>query len=353
MSFLKKYFKIYGVLFVLGIFFVSCESICDLLLPTVSQNIIDDGIQKSDMHYVIHMGIIMFSIVAAGALFACIRNIIACTVSQKFGADLRFDLFSKIQKLSVADTDRFEGGSLVTRLTNDITQLTNFSAGLMRVIVKAPVLCIGSILMIWMNNYYMLPVFLIAVVYAFFTIFMSIHFSYPQFKKVQESIDRVNVVMREYLAGIRIVRAFGRYDYERSRFDESNSDLSHTTMKATRILAIFNPLMMLGINVSIAIIIWLSSHWINLGNMEVGQMSAAIMYMGQLLTSLTMISNFLNNFARTKASTERIGEVMSTEEDPALKDLPGAEMPETASIQFHDVCFTYPKSSGEAALTDI
>ena len=361
MRHLKKYWKKYKLLFFLSVFCVSCEEICDLMQPRFMSRLIDNGAVMQDLDYVINTGLIMLGIAGAGAVFAMIRNISASVASQNFGADLRHDMFSKIQSLSVEDMDKFEGGSLVTRMTNDITQMQNFTNGMMRVFFKAPIMCVGAIIMVTTLNYRTMPIIAPVIVIVVFIIALSMKFTYPRFAKVQQALDKLNTTMREYLAGIRLVKAFRRFDEEEKRFSESNDKLADNTVKANRILAIFSPCMALFVNFGIAAVIFFGANWIELEDMHVGQIMAFVTYMTQILNSLGMISNVLNMFVRVKTSHERIREVFDVDisDHPvnadALPPLQGGEFCTTskAHIVFDNVGFEYKGSTGQAALSGL
>ena len=355
MRHLEKYWTKYNGLFFLSIFCVSLEAACDLLQPRLMSRLIDDGAIKGDLDYVVHMGLFMLLTAGAGALCAIIRNISASVASQRFGADLRHDMFAKIQSLSVEDMDKFEGGSLVVRMTNDITQMQNFAGGMMRIFFKAPIMCMGAIAMAATLNYRTIPVMAPVVALVGFVIWLSMKLTYPRFAKVQKALDRLNTTMREYLAGIRLVKAFRRFAEEENRFSEANGHLADETIKANRILAVFSPMMALCVNLGIAAAIFLGTRWIGAGEMQIGEIMAFVTYMTQIMNSLGMISNVLNMFVRVKTSHERIREVFEVETHETTT---GASRPadtDTAAphIAFDNVSFGYKGSTGQEALSGL
>ena len=356
---MKKYWKQYKWLFFLSVFCVSCEAACDLWQPKFMSTLIDEGAAKQDLGYVAQTGLFMLAIAGAGAVFAVIRNISASTASQKFGADLRHDMFAKIQSLSVDEMDRFESGSLVTRMTNDITQMQNFINGMMRIFFKAPIMCAGAIIMAATLNYRAMPIIAPVVVCVGFVIGLSMKMTYPRFAKVQRALDRLNTTMREYLAGIRLVKAFRRFDEEENRFSEANGNLAASAIKANRILAVFSPFMALFANFGIAAVIFFGARWVDLGNMRVGEILAFVTYMTQIQNSLNMISNVLNMFVRVKSSNERIREVFETDFSGLAGKTDAALPPGTIAkkartqIIFDNVGFKYKGSTGQAALSGL
>jgi len=353
MKYLNTYWHKYKRLFLLSVTCVACEAVCDLMQPRMMSRLIDNGAAVSDLEYVIRTGLVMLGITGLGALFALTRNISASYASQGFGADLRHDLFAKIQHLSVADMDRFEGGSLVTRMTNDVTQLTNFVNGMMRVFFKAPIMGAGAVVMAVTLNIRTGLVIIPVVIAVGFVIAMSMRMTYPRFARVQQALDRLNTSMREYLAGIRLVKAFRRFREEEGRFAAANEGLTNETVRANRVLAILSPCMALGVNLGLAAMILLGARWVGAGDMRVGEIVAFVTYMTQLLSSLGHISNILNMLVRVKTSNERIGEVFAAEIPPEARSKKQEARDNIPLLAFSDVCFSYPGATGQAALEDI
>ena len=209
-----KYFKKYKIPFLTAIFCVSCEAFCDLLGPTLMARIIDSGIERQDTGQVLHFGALMILVTGAGAVFAVIRNILASNVSQRAGKDLRGDLFEKIMHFSEAGADRIESGSLITRMSNDTTQVIQFINGIMRIFMKAPVTCIGSIILATFLNWRLSFIIYGVVAAVAAMIILSMKLSYPRFAVLQKAMDQVNRVVQEYLIGVRLVKAFGTYEEE-------------------------------------------------------------------------------------------------------------------------------------------
>ena len=340
MGYLQKYIKKYGVLFTVAILFLIVEAICDLLLPTILATMIDKGVANKDLSFVLDMGGLMLLVTAIGALAVISRNIISSNISQKMGAELRFDLYKKIQSFKLEQLNRFEAATLVTRLTNDVTQVQVFVNGLMRIMVKAPIICIGSIIMAVRLNASISWILLIIIPIVAVIIMLNLKLSFPFFIKVQKVTDRLNGVMREYLSGIRVIRAFNRSQFEKERFEERNDDLATTSIKANRVMSVFNPGIMLTINFGIVLVLLVGSWNINNGQMQVGEIVAYVNYMTQILFSLSMISMIFNSFVRAKVSAGRIGEVFHTKEVPAREDATDEAVPEEG-IVFNQVSFSY------------
>jgi ATP-binding cassette subfamily B protein len=355
-----KYFSKYKFLFITAVFFVFMEALCDLMQPTIMARIIDDGIKNGMLGVIIRYGLLMLGITACGAGFAAIRNILASRVSQSFGADLREDVFKKIIDFSESSADKLESGSLITRMTNDTSVITQFINGMMRIFVKAPVMCVGSIVLAVIMSVQMSMILLSAVAVVTALIVISMRLSYVRFAKVQKAIDKVNSAVQEYLLGVRLVKAFGRYDDEEKKFGAANGNLAEKSISSQLVVAWFSPLISLSINIGIALIIYFGSVLFTGGSIEVGKISAFLSYMTQILASLIMITNVFNMFVRTKTSTERIKEVLASEVDFAgAVDYGGEKSPAenvkayAADLEFKNVTFAYPNGSGLPALSDL
>ncbi|TBL81702.1 ABC transporter ATP-binding protein [Paenibacillus thalictri] len=357
MHFLQKYLKKYGKPFSLAVLFLTCEAVCDLLLPTLMSKIIDVGVAEQRMDYVLKMGGVMIGITAAAAVISLSRNVIASTVSQRFGTELRSDLFRKIQTFSFDNVDQFDRASLVTRLTNDVTQVQNFSNGLMRIFVKAPLLCIGGLIMATRLNPQLSVVLAVVVPVVGVLIVLNMKVGFPRFLNVQKALDKLNSIMREYLSGVRVVKAFNRFDFEVEKFDRTNREYQSRSVQAMRAMAFFNPGIILTVNLGIVAVVWYGGHRVMQGHMQVGHIIAFINYMTQILFSLMMISMVFNMFIRARASAGRIGEVLMQEsggqphESGSRQDAePG---PANGSIAFENVSFSYEGTVGEPVLKNV
>lgn len=347
----RRYLKKYGMMFVIGVTCVFFEAMCDLMQPTILARIVDDGIKASDMTIVLNLGGIMLLVSGIGACFAFARNWFSSTVSQSFGADLRSDLFKKMTKLSLSSVDRLESGSLITRITNDVTQVTHFVNGMMRFFFKAPLSGIGSIVLaVMLNPRLSLILFGVIGIVAIF-ISISMRMSYQRFARVQYALDRVNTVVQEYLMGVRLVKAFGRFKQEEERFETANNDLALKNVSAQRVITLFAPLMSLTVNLGIAATIYVGSLMFRAGTAQVGQIIAFTQYMTQIMAALMMIINIFNTFVRTKASTERIEEVLCQEEEPSGAG--GINIDAAGTLKFEHVFFSYSEGGDKPVLKDI
>jgi len=353
MKFLKKYIDKYWKIFCTGVVCLTIEAACDLMQPTIMAKIVDIGVAGKQMDYVLKMGGIMILITLIGAAAAVGRNIIASNVSQRFGTEMRYDLFEKIQNLSFENIDKFEGASLVTRLTNDVTQVQNFVNGLMRIFVKAPLLCIGSLIMAIRLNAHLALILVVVVPFVGLLISINMKVGYPFFVKVQKALDGLNSVMREYLSGVRVVKAFNRFGYEKERFEDANIEQAKASINAMKVMAIFSPAVTLTINLGIVMVLWLGGFRVNNGSMHVGEIIAFTNYMTQILFSLMMISFVFNTFIRARASAERIGEVFSLKNTMDSPLHPVEKFKLKGKVEFEHVYFSYAGAGGEPVIKDI
>lgn len=343
MDFLKKYIKKYWIPFIIAIVFLIIEAACDLLQPAILADMVDNGVANRDLDYVLKMGFVMVAIVILGAICAIGRNIISGNVSQSFGSDLRLDLYKKIQSFSFENINDFDRSSLITRLTNDVTQLQNFINGLMRIFVKAPILCIGSIVMAARLNMKMAWILIIIVPIVFCIIYINMKVGFPLFKRVQDAMDKVNGMMREYLAGVRVVKAFNRFKYEKDKFEKGNKELEQVSIKTNRVTAIFSPGMSILINLGIVGVLWIGAIGTTKGTVTVGEIMAFINYMTQILFSLTRISFIFTTFVRARVSFNRVSEVFNKEDTIEEKTFKREEKIQ-GKIEFKNVNFSYKQS---------
>jgi ATP-binding cassette, subfamily B, multidrug efflux pump len=347
-KYLKKYWKPFSV----AVLFLTLEAVCDLLQPTIMAKIVDVGVVNRDLNYVIKMGGVMLGVTLLGALAASTRSIVASITSQNFGSELRFDLFRKIQQLSFKNINRYDRASLITRLTNDVSQVQMFMNGLMRIFVKAPLLAIGGLIMATRLNIHLSIVLAVVVPMVAILIIFNMRISLPLFSKVQNALDKVNSVMREYLSGVRVVKAFNRFDYEIDKFSGYNEDFQDKSIAASRVLAIFGPIIMLVMNLGIVVVLWFGGFGVDNGTVQVGHVIAFTNYMTQILFSLMMISMVFNMFVRAKTSANRIGEVLA-EEDDMTWNRESTTSTEGGRIDFENVTFSYEGASGDPVLKNI
>ena len=331
-------------------FCVACEALCDLLGPTLMAQVLNIGILGSQLSAVMHWGGLMLLVTAIGAGFAVTRNILASRVSQRLGADLRYDCFQKIMSLSEAGADQIEAGSLITRMTNDTSQITQFVNGIMRVFMKAPITCIGSIVLASILNLRLSAIIYAVVLITGLLVYYSMKLSYPRFTLYQRAMDRVNTIVQEYLIGVRLVKAFGTYDEEAGRFGDANGNLMQKGVRSQRVITVTSPLITFVVGIGTVLAIYFGSGLFVQGQTQPGDISAFVTYMLQMLTSLMTLTNVFNTFVRTRASSRRIGDVFACDND--FPDT-GDRTPLRGVVELDHVTFTYPGGSGVPAIKDV
>lgn len=355
MNSFNKYIVKYWKPFSLAVIFLTLEAICDLLQPTIMAKIVDVGIMNRDLDYVFKMGAVMLGVTFLGAIAASTRSIVASITSQNFGSELRLDLFRKIQMLSFTNINRYDRASLITRLTNDVTQVQMFVNGLMRIFVKAPLLALGGLIMAAKLNVHLSIILAFVVPMVAILIIVNMKISLPLFTKVQNALDKVNGIMREYLSGVRVVKAFNRFDYEIHKFSGFNQEFQDKSIAANRVISIFTPLVILVMNVGIVVVLWVGGYGVEKGSIQVGHVIAFTNYMTQILFSLMMITMVFNMFVRAKTSVNRIGEVLAEEDQMKWKyESTSTKLVNTRGrIDFENVSFSYEGASGEPVLKNI
>lgn len=350
---LLKYLKPYWKAALLAPLLMCVEVAADLAQPTLMAHIVDAGIAGGNLGLIVRTGLLMIAVVLVGAAGGIGCTVYATRAALCFATDLRRDLFRKVQAFSFANLDRFPSASMVTRLTNDVVQLQNLVLAMLRILVRAPLLCLGGIVMAVALNARLSMILLAAVPVLLAGLLLLIRGSFPLFTEVQKRLDRVNAVMQENLAGIRIVKASVREEHEEGRFAASNDSLRDATVAASRMLALTSPLSMAIMNASVVAVLWFGGLMAPSGGIGVGQIMAFINYMTQILFSLMMVTFLLVGVSRAKASSDRVREVLDADID--IRDAPGA--PRTAvtegKVVFDNVAFRYKEAGGEPLLSDI
>ncbi len=339
---LIRFLKPYKAMVASILTLVFLQSMAELYLPTLMSDIVNNGMLKGDTAYIWRIGGFMLLVALGSAVTAISGSYLSSKVAMGFGKDLRSELFSKVQSYSVAEFDKFGTSSLITRNTVDITQIQTIMVMMLRMMISAPMMGIGGIIMALSKNRQLALV--LAVSLPVLVIFIAIvaKIIVPIFKTMQKKIDRLNLVSREYLTGIRVIRAFNRVEDENKRFDAANADLTNTAIKAQKIMALIMPMMMIILNLTSVAIIWYGSKLVDLGNLQVGDMMAFLQYAMQIMMSLLMVSFMFVMYPRAQASAIRVVEVL--EEKAQITDPENAKKPEDKKgyLEFRDVSFGYP-----------
>jgi len=350
---LAKYIKPYLFFAILSPLMMVVEVVVDLIQPTLMSVIVDEGVIGGDISKLVRTGILMLLLVIVGGVGGLSASYFASVASQGFGCDLRGDIFRHVMAFSLEQTDKFSTGSLVTRLTNDVTALQNFVSMVLRMFIRTPMLFVGGIIMALSLDVNFSVVLACAMPIELLIVFIVVLKARPLFDTVQKKIDKVNSIVQENIIGARVVKAFVREEHQIDRFDDANRDLRDTTLYVQKLLSILHPAMMIIMNVSVVAIILIGGLRVQAGELEVGKIMAAITYITQILFSLLMVAMGFQMFSRTLASARRINEVL--DEKPVI--VSGNAAPERApqggSVKFENVSFRYPGTAGKPVLQNI
>ena len=345
---LLKYTKKYRKEVILGPFFKFLEAVFELLLPLYMAKLIDQGIRQNDRAYTIKTALLMIamSVIGLGCVMIC--QYYASIASQGFGTELRNAVMAKINTFSHQELDDFGTATLITRLTGDVNQMQLALAMLIRLVIRAPFLSIGSVVMAIYINPKMSLVFLVTLPLFCLILWWMMHQTVPLYKKVQGRVDRLNNVIQENLSGVRVIRAFAQMKSEREKMDETSDGLARAYNRVANISALLNPATLLMMNSAIIILLYLGGINVNSGSMSQGEVLALINYLMQMLLALIVVSNLVVIFTRASASAARINEVLATE--TSIVEAPEATSLHTAhpTLAFRDVAFKYQRSSGNA-----
>lgn len=348
---LLKYIKPYKKLVVLVFVFMILEVVMDLILPGLLAEIVDEGIKNNDMGIILNTGLRMIIVAITGFLGGAGCIVSSSYVGTDFGTNLRDDVFEKIQKFSFSNIDSFKTESLVTRLTNDVTQVQNSVLMALRMLLRAPLLFVGGIVMAMRINMEMVAILLVTIPVIGGFLFFILKKAFRMFRLLQKKLDRVNAITRENVSGVRLVKSFVREDLEKSRFNNANDELISITEKTWKMLMFAMPVMMLVINLSILAALWFGGVLWTEGRMDVGEIMAFINYMMLILASLIMATIVFMIASRAKASAERINEILDTGVGIKNPENPSSGKIVKGGVEFRDVTFVY--DGGEPVLKDI
>ncbi|HKM03453.1 MAG TPA: ABC transporter ATP-binding protein [Lachnospiraceae bacterium] len=337
MKFITKLIGSHITLFLIAMFFLTIETLADLMQPAFMARVVDDGVKGQDIQQILHYGVIMLGIAALGAVGAVMRNIFASRTSQLIGKELRGNLYKKVQTLSFENIDHLQPASIITRITNDVTQIQNFINGSMRIMMKAPITCIGAIVLIIIQTPKQFPVMAVILCISAILIGANMKLGYHRFGRLQQKLDKLNTVSREFLSSIRVVKAFNAEEQESIRFAGAAGEFADAGISAMRVLAVFSPLINLTVNMGIVLLIWLSQSQ-DAG--QIGRLMASVNYMTQVLFALGMVSNILNSAVRATASSERVQEILNEQSNQQIPINP-LSLDVKGEITFKDVTFHY------------
>ena len=334
--------------------FMVIQVLADLYLPTLTSNIIDKGVAQGDVDYIWHTGFVMIGFFLIIILAAIANTFFATRESQKLGKQLRTDVYKKSESLTKDAFDKYGTASLITRTTNDVTQIQMVTQMFLRMMINAPITLIGASILAYQKDHQLTKIFLVVIPVMIILIGGIMYFAVPLFKSMQKKTDRLNLVFREGLTGVRVIRAFDKTRFEENRFDLANKDYTNTAIKVNTIVALMMPMMTLimsGTNVAIT---WFGGHYIADMTLEVGNLIAFMTYAMQILISFMMLSAIFIMVPRAQASADRINEVLDEKigihdpENPKTVSFAGKE----ATLAFNHVNYRY-HGAEKLALEDI
>lgn len=352
-----RYLKPYWLFALLCPLAMILEVSMDLLQPTLMSDIVDNGIlgdaaADENLRHVLITGLKMLVFSLIGCFGGIASAAFGTAAAQKMGNDLRKDAFANVMHMSFQQTDKFTTGSLVTRLTNDITAIQEFVAMSLRMFVRTGMQFIGGIAVILTLNVNFGIVLVISLPVQLIAVAIIMKKASPLFSIVQSRLDKVNSVLQENVSGARVVKAFTREEYEINRFDNANTDLMTTNLKVQKLLATLNPILMIIMNASVIAIIMIGGFQVEAKAMQVGEVMAAVTYITQILMSVMMVGMMFQQVSRSAASMKRVNEVLST--NPVISDgHKSADSDNSGTVEFRNVDFSYPGSSGKPVLSGI
>lgn len=355
MNNLLKFVKPYKKQVILGPMFKLLEAIFEISIPTIMILITDKGIGTGNIDYIFKIGLMMLLMAILGVLSSFTCQYFASIASQGFGTALRNEMFKKIGTFSYNEIDDFGTPSLINRVTNDVNQLQLGLAMLIRLAIRVPFLCIGGIIMAMYLDIKLSLIMYLSIPFFAFAIYLIMNKSLPLYKVVQKKLDKLALILRENLSGIRVIRAFARVEGEKVRFKESNEELAGTAIKVGKISALMNPVTSIIMNFALMAVIWFGGIRVNVGAMTTGKVIAYINYINMVLSALIVLANLIVTFTKAAASAARVNEVFNTE--PSIKYSGNSVFSKNGDkdvpiLKFDNVSFSY-KGSKEDAISDI
>ncbi len=341
---LYKGLKAYAKQLILMVLLLFVQAFSMLMLPSMMSLIIDRGVVQGDMNFIVTAGIIMICITLAGSASAIGVGYFASKAAVGFCTDTRKKLFRHIDRFTLEEFDRIGTSSLTTRSTNDILQVQNFTIMLFRVIILAPIMCIGGITLAFQKNAELAMVLVVCMPIIVVFLVMVLRSAFPIFRSMQAKLDKVNLIIRENITGVRVVRAFTAEEREEKRFEEANEDMTQASTRSQVKVSTLMPLLMLIINLGTVAVVWFGGRQISMGVIQVGDMMALIQYLMLIMYALVMMSLIFALMPRASVCAERIVEVLEIE--PAITNAEQPKVPEkkTGIVEFRDVTLSYGNS---------
>lgn len=349
---LSKYLKPYALFAVLTPLSMVGEVLGDLLQPKLMSKIVDDGVLGQDMDLIIRTGLLMLLVLIGGGACGIAASAFGGIASQSFSRDLRVDVFKRVMGLSFEQTDKFTTGSLVTRLTADITAIQQMVDFMLRMLVRDSLLFFGGIIMMLTLNVRFGIIILCALPIEIIMMIVILKKANPYYSIVAKRLDSVNSVVQENVTGARVVKAYVREDTEEKRFDDANISLMESNLRVQTLMAILQPLLMIILNLSVIAVIVIGGWQVQAQAMKVGEVMAAITYLTQVLHGVMMMSMMFQTLAKASASANRLREVLET--DPVIKSGSVSLSDKTGgTVSFKNVSFSYPETKGRPVISDL
>ncbi|MDU2148485.1 MAG: ABC transporter ATP-binding protein [Paeniclostridium sordellii] len=338
---LKKYKWVVVSIFLL----VFIQALCDVYLPNLMSNIVDIGIINNDKAYILKIGFIMLGVSLIGVIATILASYFGAKVAMGFGRDIREKVFEQVETFSLKEVNDLGVSSLITRTTNDVTQIQQVLIIMLRMMLYAPMVAIGATIMAIRKDSKLSLIILVSIPILILSIYLIASKAIPLFKKMQKNVDKLNRVLRENLTGIRVIRVFNKYELEKQKFEKSSFQLSDIAIKANRTITLLMPIMMLLVNLSIIAVVWFGGIRIDKGNMQVGDLIAFIQYLTQIMFALMMLSMMFVMVPRASASADRINEILGKKSEIYSKEKAIKETEKTGYLEFKNVSFYYDENS--------
>ncbi|WP_419961709.1 ABC transporter ATP-binding protein [Psychrobacillus sp. BM2] len=348
---LLKNLTVYKWIVLAVLVFVFIQSMSDLYLPTLMADIIDKGVVIGDTAYIWKIGGLMLLVAAFGAIASIAASYYSSKAAIGLGRDIRRKVFKHVEQFSLQDFDEFGTASLITRTTNDITQVQQVVIMMLRMVVSAPIMFVGGIIMAVSKDAKLSLVIVLTTPVLIASVLLILYKGVPLFKTVQKRLDRLNLVLRENLTGIRVIRAFNHEKQEKVRLQKANKDLTDVSIKVNKVMAFLMPVMMLVMNITVVLIIWFGGIRIDGGSMLIGDLMAFIQYVMQIMFALVMASMMFIMVPRAAVSANRINEVLSKKPVSLAEGTKPVDK-ERGTLEFEHVSFSYPGAE-ESALSNI
>ncbi len=343
---LRRYLQPYKAALIAVVVLQFFGTLAALYLPTLNADIIDNGVAKGDTTYIVQVGVVMLAITFVQVLCSIAAVFFGARSAMGFGRDTRAAVFHRVGMFSAREVTHFGAPSLITRTTNDVQQVQMLVLLTCTMMVSAPIMCVGGIVMAVRQDIGLAWIIVVSVTVMVTAIALIISRMVPQFRRMQKRLDSVNMVLREQITGIRVVRAFVREPAERERFEDANAQLTDTALRVGRLMALMFPIVMLVLNVSSVAVLWFGAHRIDGGQMQIGSLTAFLSYLVQILMSIMMATFMLVLIPRAAVCAERLTEVLETESTVVTSGDLVTELQAHASVEMRGAGFQYPGADG-------